>query len=166
MLVEESTVPPTHVTIGQHPPFAHPNHAEPVKAVHVAFLVYPIRCIPVLWRDDFVIARRVRQVGGGRLSSQLSVVLRRSRTHLERIAEGLFIEEYPRVPIFVVPVVLKLTHALHDSIEFFVPHEAYECSSGSRGPLAVPEQFSPRSFLTVRITVLGITQQPFLWILR
>ena len=42
----------------------------------------------------------------------------------------IIIEKDPRILIFVIPMVLKLCHALHDTIEFLIPHETDECSFG------------------------------------
>jgi hypothetical protein len=53
-----------------------------------------------------------------------------SQTQLECVTEGLFVAEIPRVSIFLVPVVLKLLHALHDAIDLVISHQAYKRCSG------------------------------------
>jgi hypothetical protein len=43
MLIEEATVPSTHVPVAEHPTFAHPNGTEVLQTVHVTIFVYPFR---------------------------------------------------------------------------------------------------------------------------
>ena len=62
VFVEESAVPPTHVTIADHPPFAHANHAQVFETVHKTLFIDPVRRRPVLLGDLFEIAFGRREV--------------------------------------------------------------------------------------------------------
>ena len=58
MLVEETAIPATHVSVGDHPAFTDPNGAQIFKAIHEAALVDPVGQRPVLFRNELVVAFR------------------------------------------------------------------------------------------------------------
>lgn len=56
MLVEESAIPTAHVSVADHPSFAHTDSAQVLQAVHESSLVDPVGQGPVLFRHNFVVA--------------------------------------------------------------------------------------------------------------
>lgn len=56
MLVEESTIPTAHVSVADHPSFAHTDSAQVLQAVHESSLVDPVGQGPVLFWHNFVVA--------------------------------------------------------------------------------------------------------------
>lgn len=45
-------------------------------------------------------------------------------TNFELIVEGLVVEEHPWILVFPIPVILKLRHALDDTIQFRIADQA------------------------------------------
>ena len=56
MLVEETAIPTAHVTVADHPSFAHANRPKILEAVHKSSLIDPVRKRPVLVRNNLVVA--------------------------------------------------------------------------------------------------------------
>ena len=55
MLVKETAIPSTHVTIADHPSFTHADRSKVLEAVHKSALVDPVRKRPVLIRNNLIV---------------------------------------------------------------------------------------------------------------
>ncbi len=58
-------------------------------------------------------------------------------TNLELIAERLVVEENPWILVFPIPVVLKLRHALDDTLQFRIADQADQCCPRPFGDMPI-----------------------------
>ena len=56
MLVEEAAIPSAHMTVADHPSFAHADCAKILEAVYKSSLINLVRKRPVLIRHNLVVA--------------------------------------------------------------------------------------------------------------
>ena len=133
MLVKEPTIPPTHVSIADHPAFPNPNSTEILQTVHEAILVDPFRQRPMLLGDDFVKAfcqcealrlLLVFDVSMGKAASIGNLSFLKRQSHLKLVAKRLVVEEDPWIAVFAIPVELEAPHALHHAFQFRVADQA------------------------------------------
>jgi hypothetical protein len=62
MLIEETTVPPAHMAITDHPALANTYCAKIFQAVHESFFINPVWQRPVLLGNHFIEAFRLSEV--------------------------------------------------------------------------------------------------------
>ena len=164
VFVEEAAVPSTHVAVADHPTFADANSAQILQAVHESSFVDPVWQRPVLERNDFVVDLCRSQVScsGLALSVRDSAGNDQGHAYLELIAERLIVEKHPWVLVLSIPVVLQLSHALHDTFQLRIAHQADEsrsrllgCSAKQRDGVGKPGR-GRNGELVVRVVL-----QPF-----
>ena len=132
MLVEEPTVPSTHMMITDHPSFSYANSSEIFEAIHKSTFINPIWKRPMFFRNNCIIAFRRCQILG---------------TFLEFICKRFIIKEYPRILalisnglivakktmylVFPIPAIFKLLHALPQTNQLRISNKTDQSSSRS-----------------------------------
>ena len=81
------------------------------------------------WDDFEVTLSRCKVLGGRLRDCQLILAQSSVVASLELVAKRLVIEEDPRILILAIPLILQLSHTLHEARKLRVPDQANECSS-------------------------------------
>jgi hypothetical protein len=117
VLVEEATIPATHVTIAYHPALTHTDRSEILQTVHESTLIDPVWERPMFFGYDLVIAFCRCKILRSLLRDVREGLKRvhKVNSNLELVRERLVIEKDPWILIFAVPTVFQLTHTLHES---------------------------------------------------